>query len=73
MREELSDLARSLLNCGGDVSKLLDGSTSEESFVRIENIGGILKLEELVLNSNDDKIDKVRARFSSCLEANVPE
>jgi hypothetical protein len=65
MSEELSDLARSLLNCGGDVSKLLDGSSSGDSVAHVENIGGILKLEELVLNGNDDKIDKVKACFSS--------
>jgi hypothetical protein len=63
MSDKLSDLARSLLNYGGDVSKLLDGSSSEESVSHVENAGGILKLEELVLNSSTDIAVKVKARF----------
>lgn len=65
MSDKLSDLARSLLNYGGDVSKLLDGSTSEETVVDVESSGGILKLEDLFLNGNDDKVDKVKARCFS--------
>lgn len=65
MSDKLSDLARSLLKYGGDVSKLLDGSTSEESVVHVESSGSILKLEDLVLNGDDDKVDKVKARFFS--------
>lgn len=68
MSAKISDLAKSLLNYSGDVGRLRDGITSEYVFPHVEETRSILHLEELVLESNADKSDEVRAHPFSLLQ-----